>query len=203
MKNSCSQNTDRSIDQLLHALGNIEPPTRLEERTAERVAARLSAATGRDTSRRFYFAASSVAALAVLILAIAALHSRPKPAAIAQLPQAPVLEPQFATQPRKLVAVHPTPSQHALPVVAPTLPIASTDPDTIALAETLAPSHPAPPLPLTSQERLMLRILRSGEQEEIAALIPAERDALFAQDQAAFNEYFAPKNQPANTGDQK
>jgi hypothetical protein len=49
----------------------------------------------------------------------------------------------------------------------------------------------------------MLTILRSGEQEEIAALIPAERDALFARDQAAFNEYFSSTNQPSNTGDQK
>ena len=83
------------------------------------------------------------------------------------------------------------------PSATPTDP--DTDPDTIALAETLAPSHPAPPMPLTQQELLTLAILRSGDKEEIAALNPVHREALFAQEQAAFHDFFAsPTPHPRN-----
>ena len=70
------------------------------------------------------------------------------------------------------------------------------DPDAIALAETLAPSRPAPPTPLTQQELLMLAVLHSGNQEGIAALDPAKRDALLAQNELAFNNFFAPPPPP-------
>jgi hypothetical protein len=58
-------------------------------------------------------------------------------------------------------------------------------------------------MPLTQQERLMLDVLRSGDQEEIAALNPTERDALFARDQAAFQDFFAPPTSAPNPGDKK
>ena len=78
-----------------------------------------------------------------------------------------------------------------------------TDPDAIALAETLAPSHPAPPMPLTQQEVLALAILRSGNKEEIAALNPVHREALFAQEQAAFHDFFPTPTPTTTTGDKE
>ena len=68
-----------------------------------------------------------------------------------------------------------------------------TDPDAIALAETLAPSRPAPPEPLTQQELLALAVLRSGDQQEIAALNPTLREANLIIEELAFNKFFAPK----------
>jgi hypothetical protein len=55
-----------------------------------------------------------------------------------------------------------------------------TDPDTIALAETLAPSHPAPPMPLTQQERLLISATRQGQPIELAELEPLRQPALRA-----------------------
>jgi len=51
------------------------------------------------------------------------------------------------------------------------------DPDAIALAETLAPSRPAPPMPLTPQERLLLSATRQGQPLEMAELEPLRESA--------------------------
>jgi hypothetical protein len=48
--------------------------------------------------------------------------------------------------------------------------VLTPNPDAIALAETLAPSHPAPPLPLTQEEALLLRATRPGQPIEVAEL---------------------------------
>ncbi len=92
--------------------------------------------------------------------------------------------------------------------VLPPAPQPQPDPDAIALAETLAPSRPAPPEPLTQQELLALAVLRSGDQEEIAALNPAQREANLVTEELAFNRFFAPpKPEPptpaATTGDKE
>jgi hypothetical protein len=74
--------------------------------------------------------------------------------------------------------VSPVPS--AGPVTA-TIPLRRTEsplaspsphwnPDAVALNETFAPSHPAPPLPLTAQEALLLRSTRRGQPMEVAEL---------------------------------
>ena len=95
-------------------------------------------------------------------------------------------------------SIRPQPTNFE-PSAPPPDPAPPTDPDTIALAETRAPSHPAPPMPLTQQELLTLAVLRSGDKEEIAALNPVHREALFAQEQAAFHDFFAsPTPHPRN-----
>jgi hypothetical protein len=54
------------------------------------------------------------------------------------------------------------------------------DLDAIALAETLAPSHPAPPQPLTAQEALLVRATRRGQPIEIAEFDAAREPVLRA-----------------------
>ncbi len=67
------------------------------------------------------------------------------------------------------------------------------DPDAIALAETLAPSRPAPPLPLTAQEHLLLAATRPGQPIEIAELdiarAPFLRAAAEARETASIDHY--------------
>jgi hypothetical protein len=58
------------------------------------------------------------------------------------------------------------------------------DGDALAMSETEAASFPAPPMPLTEQERLLLRLVHRGEPVELAMLDPkleALRDAKFKQ----------------------
>lgn len=55
-----------------------------------------------------------------------------------------------------------------------------------------AVSFPAPPLPLTEQERLLLRVVHRGDREEIAMLDPAVRLAEARRERAEFKEFFQP-----------
>jgi hypothetical protein len=164
-------------------------------------------------AKLYTFAATTLALLMALSLFALHLHHKPptiaqsNPLPLATAPQTPprqiTLAPARPTAPATPKGHHqPTSSLPPSPTML-TAPITPTDPDTIALAETLAPSRPAPPMPLTQQERLMLSVLRSGDQEEIAALNPAERDFLFAQDQAAFQNFFALPTPAPNPGDKK
>ena len=63
-------------------------------------------------------------------------------------------------------------------------PASAPDLDQIALAETLAPSHPAPPMPLTAQEKLIQAATRPGQPLQLAELDLARAPLLRAAAQA-------------------
>lgn len=78
----------------------------------------------------------------------------------------------------------------------------TTSTDAQLLADLHAPSHPAPPLPLTPQEKLFLRMLHYGNATQLAELDPmvrAKQDAAEAADFKAFFPDPPPLQQP--TGD--
>ena len=64
------------------------------------------------------------------------------------------------------------------------LPPSAQDPEAIALAETLAPSRPAPPMPLTAQEKLIQAATRPGQPILLAELDLARAPVLRAAAQA-------------------
>jgi hypothetical protein len=64
------------------------------------------------------------------------------------------------------------------------------DGDSVALSEMLAPSHPAPPMPLTEQERLLLRIAHKGDPVEMAVLNPKLRAAQDEEEETEFQRFF-------------
>jgi len=66
----------------------------------------------------------------------------------------------------------------------------AADDDSLAVSEMRAASHPAPPMPLTEQERLLLRIVHKDDPVEVAVLNPAWRAARDAEDQAEFQRFF-------------
>jgi hypothetical protein len=75
-------------------------------------------------------------------------------------------------------------------------PLSATEqpnPDTIALTETRAPSHLAPPMPLTAQEHLLLAAARPGQPIEVAELdiarAPFLRAAAKAQEKENIQRY--------------
>jgi hypothetical protein len=72
------------------------------------------------------------------------------------------------------------------------------DMDALALEEMRAASQPAPPLPLTKQERLLLRVAHQGWPEELAALDPARRAAQDKEERAEVERFFEPKTAEAN-----
>jgi hypothetical protein len=66
-------------------------------------------------------------------------------------------------------------------------PAFADDPDALALAETLAPSHPAPSMPLTAQEHLLVLATRQGQPMELAAIDTLRQPALQAAAEARQN----------------
>ena len=66
------------------------------------------------------------------------------------------------------------------------------DSDALAVEEMRAASMPAPPLPLTEQERLMLRLVHSGDRQELAKLGPMLLRDREAEETAEFLRFFEP-----------
>ncbi len=56
--------------------------------------------------------------------------------------------------------------------------------------------HPAPPLPLTQQERLLLQLARRENAQVQALLDPAQQDHLLAQNDKEFDSFFIPPPPP-------
>jgi hypothetical protein len=69
--------------------------------------------------------------------------------------------------------------------------------DATSLREMHAASYPAPPAPLTQEEKLLLRIAHKGDPQELALLNPVMRAARDAEEKAEVERFFT---QPA-TGD--
>jgi hypothetical protein len=69
--------------------------------------------------------------------------------------------------------------------------------DPVALAEANAPSHPAPPIPLTREEKRILRVLHDGQYQQLAELDPARRERELVQSRAEFDAYFPTPPPPA------
>jgi hypothetical protein len=83
-------------------------------------------------------------------------------------------------------------SRHTAPASNPVLaeeassplPPSAQDPEAIALAETRAPSRPAPPMPLTAQEKLIQAATRPGQPIQLAELDLARAPILHAAAEA-------------------
>ena len=58
------------------------------------------------------------------------------------------------------------------------------------MGETQTASFPAPPLPLTEQERLLLRLAHRGDSDDMAILNPDVRAAQTAKATEQFQQFF-------------
>jgi hypothetical protein len=74
---------------------------------------------------------------------------------------------------------------------------ASRDIDSIALEDMHAPSRPAPPMPLTEQERLLLRLVHKDDPVELAMLDSKVRDLQELEDKAEFQRFFGQSTKQA------
>jgi hypothetical protein len=66
------------------------------------------------------------------------------------------------------------------------------DSDSVALNEMHGASFPAPPMPLTEQEKLLLRIAHKGDPVELAMLDPVVRATRDAEEKADVKNFFEP-----------
>jgi hypothetical protein len=71
------------------------------------------------------------------------------------------------------------------------------DSDSVALEDLHAPSRPAPPMPLTEQERLLLRLVHKDAPVELAMLDSKVRDLEELEDKAEFQRFFGQSTKQA------
>ena len=94
-----------------------------------------------------------------------------------------------APQPTAMATTQPTPTHH---IPAPTHP-AKPHPIEVAQSEdNQQVSHPPPPLPLTDQERLLLRYARRGRPDDLAEISNDRKAAKEEQEAAEFQAFFEP-----------
>ena len=65
-------------------------------------------------------------------------------------------------------------------------------PKTTTTNEAAPPSKPAPPIPLTEQERFLLRMVHHGRTEDLAAISNENRTVKERQEAEEFQAFFAP-----------
>ncbi len=68
-------------------------------------------------------------------------------------------------------------------------------------AASFAPSHPAPVLPLTAQERALVRLVQTADPKLLAALSPETQAKVEAQEADNYNKFFAPPTAPPQPAD--
>jgi hypothetical protein len=182
--------TDQSIDQLLQALGTAAVPSGLEQRVNARLAqhsvyqknapslvSRIFKSTWTVSFSYLQIRPATVLTTGIVVFGAGCLfqfaHVRTQTAASGKVPTLlskpfmPKSPPNTQAISHKFAASSP-PSVNLSELQRPSP--TSNDFDAIALAETIAPSHPAPPLPLTMQETLLLHSTRPGQPLEIAEL---------------------------------
>jgi hypothetical protein len=214
-----SENTpdpnDQTITRVLHALRDAPAPTGLEARVLHNLQqARVAQLTPRRTSFWSRLApwpidlripAATLAAAAVLVLLLTHKHATtPNHSVSIASENSPTSNPAIATtqpppnhrmsQASLLTPALPQASKPTLTSISSSLPETKLSPeDQLALEEASAPSQPAPPMPLTAQERLLLRAARPGSAIEVAELDqlrePILRAATAARDRANLQRY--------------
>jgi hypothetical protein len=201
---------DARIDHVLTALRTTDPPAGLEARIAARlVQARsqsvaapsffanllraLKAPSLSVAPQNLYLPAASALTLLLAITTLSLLHNRTTSPSQPISYQSIAPTPSLATQQASASTTTPEGSltTHTSPTIQ--LPPSAPDPDQIALAETLAPSRPAPPMPLTVQEQVMVAATRPGQPLQLAELdlarAPILQAILEAREAARINRY--------------
>ncbi|ADV84401.1 hypothetical protein [Terriglobus saanensis] len=191
--------SEEAVDKILAALRNAESPPGMELRILRELQHQEAIRSQRGNwptwlslpgARSLAFG-TAFAGLFVVVLMIPTLvrlrHPRPAsrqtatatplPAPArsnspAQPPSAPRLQSSQKPKGHKTAIVHPEDAQ--------------------ALEAMRAPSQPAPPLPLTEQEKLLLRIAHKGDPQQLAMLNTQLRLQEEKEEKADFQNFFEP-----------
>ena len=184
------RDADETIERLLAGLRDAEPSAGMQRRILMAMEAREVVASDSPWRRlispwllRPAIAMSLACALASLIVAITVHPPRHAPADVrshatrADARQAKGLETVAQKAP-----VAPRRMASRVLVRRPR--------DVSAVGETEVASYPAPPLPLTEQEKLLLRLAHRGDAEDMAILNPDVQAAQSARATEQFQQFF-------------
>lgn len=199
------KDSDQAIEKVLAGLRDAEAPAGMERRILETVQSRAFTRSRWGWLRigaRPVIYAGALAGVVALVLMVPASH-QPKQAfthsakiapstPISPAPSATVAENAEPQRPTMVTRSSRRPQPRKLKVVDPVDPEES-----LAVREMNAPSRPAPPLPLTEQEKLLVRFVRTRTPEELATIDPVKWAAHDQQERAEFDKFFGrlPKDQ--------
>jgi len=212
--NTNHTNHDDAIDKTLAALKTAAPPQGMEARILQRLQQHVPAAefSWSDLFARTALAgawwrgaitgaATAMLLVGALLLAQHSLRTRPGHAqpAVSQVATARNLAPAVVPVATSASAR----DSHANPCVTPGQ-LRTTRAVPIYRAESthyasFAPSHPAPALPLTAQERALVQLAQTADPKVLAALSPEARAKTAAQEADDFNKFFTPPPQLPDT----
>jgi hypothetical protein len=165
------KNPDRTIERLLASLRDAEPPPGMHHRILDAMVARR-ATTHRP--RRPLHLAAAISLAGALAITIWVTHHRHTPTTL-RSDTTHVNAPR--TKPPKTVAT-----------ITAREPRRATS--RVSLRPTQAPGFPAPPLPLTAQEKLLLRLAQRNHPQEMNLLNPDAQAQQSAKATQQFQQFF-------------
>jgi hypothetical protein len=191
------KNPDEAIDRMLKGLRDAEAPQGMERRILE-VVSQSAPAHSRWTSvflKAQPWAIAAAAAIVVSLAASLALHRNHQvdhAAATPKLHTSPAVTTAQTEVAATIIPQHKKSLGVSLQTTTAPKTEAISDEDALAISEMLAPSKPAPPLPLTHQEKLLAEVVHHGAPEELATLRPDVRARQIEISKAEFHDFFEP-----------
>ncbi len=174
------KDADGTIERLLNGLRDAEPPGGMERRILEALDGMETREMAASTWPWRPAIAFLVACAVILIAAISVHQHRHAPADLSHSTSA---EARHTTRPELVTQKAPTAPRRTTARVEAKRPR-----DVPAAIE--AASFPAPPLPLTEQERLLLRLAHRGDADNMAILNPDVRASQTAKATEQFQQFF-------------
>lgn len=213
--NTEQNNHDTAIDKMLAALKVAAPPEGMEARILQRMQRYAPATpfrwrdllTGSALASAWWRGALSGSAAAMLLTGalLFAQHSlRPRPGH-AQSVASQIAAAQPAPIPVSVAASGLNPLSQANPCITPnilhgTRSVHAMHAQTISSAR-FAPSHPAPVLPLTAQERALVRLVQTVNPKQLASFSFDAQEKAEAQEIDDYNKFFTPPPAPPQPAD--
>jgi hypothetical protein len=201
------KDADGTIERLLAGLREAKPPGGMERRILEAidgVEAREAVASASHWRLPFRPAIAMLLACTVILMAVFTVEQRKHVPGQQLVP----LKPHGTLHGRPGQAGQATEGLNGAPNIFSSLrvgqkpqrsngaalrqlPPVKHPHDAPAAGETQTASFPAPPLPLTEQERLLLRLAHRGDADNMAILNPDARAAQTAKAAEQFQQFFA------------
>ena len=178
------KNSDEAIDRVLAGLRDVEAPVGMERRVLAAMEERAAARSG--FGWRGWAAAAAAVAVVVGAVVISVGHPVSGPQGVAMLKVPPV-----APAPVAVVAAPAKVQKRNIAI----LPFAQNDLKIARMGEegpVASGGIPAPPMPLTEQEKLLLHLATHAEPQELTPLIAEVRARKDAEFDEEFQQFFAP-----------
>ncbi len=188
------KSSEEAVRRVLEGLRDVEAPAGMESR----IVLALERRTAEPAQQRKVLSPSSIAmrslatgaafaAMACAVLWMPKAHRSAPMASVSHVVQGLAPAEGLSTP-----TLPPKRAEGRLHRAQEVMASAENSSDALALAETRAPSRPDPPLPLTEQEKLLLRVAHRHDPEQMAMLNPEMRSRRQLQAAVEFKEFFEP-----------